>query len=126
MADRLIEMTEETRAIAMRIEAEPIVWVTKSRLVAGGEAECDVVNFEGEAQSLNCVALWQQELLEVNLLIYNISPILLLLAPMAEDHSPSTIRCRSSPEVNSTLKALFTALRDTWAVTSLTFLTRGS
>ena len=36
MADRLIGLTEETRAIVKRIE------------------------FEGKAQSLNCVALWQQ------------------------------------------------------------------
>ena len=33
------------------------MWVTKSR---GGKAECNVVDFEGKAQSLNCVALWLQ------------------------------------------------------------------
>ena len=34
--------------------------MTKSLIVAGGKAECEVVDFEGKAQSLYCVALWQQ------------------------------------------------------------------
>ena len=41
MADRLIGLTEETRVIAKRIEAESIVWVAKSRIVAGGKAVLD-------------------------------------------------------------------------------------
>ena len=52
MADRLAGLTEETWAIAKRIETKPIVWVAKS--------STDALGFKGKAQSLNCVALWQQ------------------------------------------------------------------
>ena len=49
MADRLNGLTEETRAIAKRTESDPVVWVTKSRIVAAGKAESKVVDFEGKA-----------------------------------------------------------------------------
>jgi hypothetical protein len=60
MATRMTGMREETRVIAQRLIDEPIEWVVHGKMVAGGKHECEIVDFEGKAKSIDCEQLWRQ------------------------------------------------------------------
>jgi hypothetical protein len=60
METRMVGMREETRVIAQRIVDEPINWIAYDKASPGGKNELELMDFEGRAKSLDCVALWRQ------------------------------------------------------------------
>jgi hypothetical protein len=60
MDARMVGMREETRVIAQKIVDEPINWMAYEKASPGGKNELELMDFEGRAKSLDCMALWRQ------------------------------------------------------------------